>query len=122
MSVECGIALGSNAGDRPAHLRAAVEALRELDPALEVSPVYETAPVDCPDGSGAFLNAVAVLRWNDSPRALLHALRRIECTLGRPPVRERNAPRAIDLDLLYAGDAVLQDAELTLPHPRLNLN
>ena len=120
MNVECGIALGSNTGDRLAHLRAAVTALREVDPRLEVSPVYETAPVDCPDGSGAFLNGVVILIWTGTPEALLHFLRRIECRLGRPTERARNAPRTIDLDILYAGDAVLTGEELILPHPRLH--
>lgn len=120
MGRECGIALGSNSGDRSAHLLAAVAELRTVDPHLEVSPVYETAPVDCPDGSGAFLNAVAVLTWTDTPESLLHWLRGIECRLGRPAVRDRNAPRTIDLDILYAGDAVLTGEELTLPHPRLH--
>lgn len=120
MNLECGIALGSNAGDRLSHLRAAAAALREVDPRLEVSPVYETAPVDCPDGSGAFLNAVAILTWTDSPGALLRFLRSIECRLGRPADRARNAPRTMDLDILYAGGAVLTGDELTLPHPRLH--
>lgn len=120
MKTECGIALGSNTGDCLAHLRAAVAALRAADPQLEVSPVYETAPVDCPDGSGAFLNGVAILTWTDTPEALLHFLRRIECRLGRPSERARNAPRTIDLDILYAGDAVLTGVELLLPHPRLH--
>ena len=120
MKTECGIALGSNTGDRLAHLRAAVAALREVDPLLEVSPVYETAPVDCPDGSSAFLNGVAILSWTDTPEALLQFLRSIECRLGRPSERARNAPRTIDLDILYAGDAILTGDELLLPHPRLH--
>jgi 2-amino-4-hydroxy-6-hydroxymethyldihydropteridine diphosphokinase len=118
--MECGIALGSNTGDRHAHLQAAVESLRTIDPALELSPIYETAPVDCPPGSSAFLNAVAILHWSGTPEDLLHTLRRIESTLGRPLDRARNAPRTIDLDILFAGDAIRDTAELTLPHPRLH--
>lgn len=119
--IECGIALGSNTGDRVAFLRAAVAALRAHDPNIEVSPAYETAPVDCPDGSGAFLNAAAVLQWTGTPESLLETLRGIEGSLGRPASRPRNAPRAIDLDILYAGDAVRTNPELILPHPRLHL-
>jgi 2-amino-4-hydroxy-6-hydroxymethyldihydropteridine diphosphokinase len=118
--VECGIALGSNTGDRLAHLRAALEELRAADPHLEVSPVYETAPVDCPAGSGAFLNAVAIVRWSGTPEALLEWLRGIESRLGRPRERAKNSPRSIDLDILYAGDAMLRTPELILPHPRLH--
>jgi 2-amino-4-hydroxy-6-hydroxymethyldihydropteridine diphosphokinase len=121
MTVECGIALGSNSGDRFANLHAALDALRAFDPALQCSPFYETAPVDCPAGSGAFLNAVAILQWNGTPPDLLDALRGIESSLGRPLDRERNAPRTIDLDILYAGDCVLDTAALILPHPRLHL-
>jgi 2-amino-4-hydroxy-6-hydroxymethyldihydropteridine diphosphokinase len=119
--MECGIALGSNSGDRLASLRSAVAALRRLDPDVRVSPAYETAPVDCPEGSEPFLNAAAILRWNKSPEALLAFLRGIESYLGRPAVRHRNAPRSIDLDILYAGDTVRADGDLTLPHPRLHL-
>lgn len=120
-ALECGIALGSNAGDREANLRAAMARLRELDPQVSASRVYETAPVDCPDGSGAFLNAVAVLHWSGSPHALLDTLRGIESALGRPALRDRNAPRTIDLDILFAGSTVCQDERLELPHPRLHL-
>ena len=119
-SLECGIALGSNTGDRLAHLRTAVTAMREVDSHLEISPVYETAPVDCPDGSGAFLNAVAILTWRETPESLLHFLRGIEGRLGRPAVRARHAPRSIDLDILFAGDALVAGDELTIPHPRLH--
>ena len=119
-TMECGIALGSNAGDRQANLNAALAALRRLDPGLEVSPVLETEPVDCPEGSGAFLNAAAILKWNGTPEELLSALRRIESELGRPLERARNAPRTIDLDILFAGSEVRTSAELTIPHPRLH--
>jgi 2-amino-4-hydroxy-6-hydroxymethyldihydropteridine diphosphokinase len=119
--MECGIALGSNSGDRFANLCAAITALRSRDPHIEISPVYETEPVDCPDGSGRFLNAAAVLQWHDSPDALLEFLRSIESSLGRPQERSRNAPRRIDLDILYAGETVCDRGDLTLPHPRLHL-
>src|SRR5688500_7412477 len=120
-AIECGIALGSNSGDRMANLREAVAALRERDPGLEVSRVYETAPVDCPEGSGAFYNAVVILRWTETPEELLDFLRGIEASLGRPADRARNAPRGIDLDLLFAGDAVRDGERLMLPHPRLHV-
>ncbi len=117
--MECGIALGSNTGDRRAHLRAALDAMRAADPRLEVSPAYETEPVDCPAGSEPFLNAVAVLHWSGTPESLLDWLRGIESRLGRPRERAKNAPRSIDLDILFAGDAVRDTPALTLPHPRL---
>ena len=122
--MRCGIALGSNLGDRLAHLRQACSAVAGMHCAPQpplVSPVYETEPVDCEPGDASYLNAVMEIEVTEPPLALLDALRQIEGTLGRPgPDRRlRNAPRTIDLDLLYAGDLTLATAELTLPHPRL---
>ena len=120
--MRCGIALGSNIGDRMAHLRAARSALESLhqgESAPLVSPVYETEPVDCKPGTAAYLNAVMEIETDRDPAALLHALQQIERSMGRPSEHPRNAPRTLDLDLLYAGDLTLQSAELTLPHPRI---
>lgn len=117
-----GIALGSNLGDRLAHLRAAVDALLRVAPGtrlLAAAPLYETAPVDCPDGSGSFYNTVVEIDADLEPLALLRALRRIEAELGRPGAHERHAPRTVDLDMLYAGGVTLHHPDLTLPHPRL---
>ena len=86
---------------------------------LAVSPFYETEPVDCPPGSGAFLNGVAIMEWQGGPHELLERLREIECALGRPAQREWHAPRPLDLDILYAGEAVMDTPDLILPHPRI---
>ncbi len=116
-----GISLGSNLGDRLAHLRRAVERLAPLrsSPHLLLSPVYETDPVDCPPGSGAFYNAVVEIETDLSPLDLLAATQRIEREMGRPDVREVNAPRPIDLDLLYYDDLPFEAPGLVLPHPRM---
>lgn len=117
-----GLALGSNLGDSRAHLRAARDfllTLHEDETSPSVSGLYATEPVDCPPGSPAFLNAVVEIATARPPRALLAALAAFEGLLGRPAQRERNAPRAVDLDLLYAGDIVLTTPELVLPHPRI---
>src|SRR5690606_24646269 len=90
--MECGIGIGSNAGRRTEHLCAAVEELRALGLRPEVSPVYETDPVDCPPDSRAFLNAVAIVDWEGSPVELLAELPRIEASRGRHADRARNAP------------------------------
>jgi 2-amino-4-hydroxy-6-hydroxymethyldihydropteridine diphosphokinase len=116
-----GISLGSNLGDSLSLLR---EAVRRLEPArssahLLLSPVYETAPVDCPPGSPPFLNAAVEIETDWSPRRLLALTQGIESELGRPERRERNAPRPIDLDLLYYGDLALDEEDLRLPHPRM---
>lgn len=116
-----GISLGSNLGDRLAHLREAVDRLgpvREGGHLLR-SPVYETEPVDCPPGSGSFYNAVVEIESSLAPLELLAFTQSIERALGRPAVRDRNAPRTIDLDLLYCDQLVLDEPDLVLPHPRM---
>lgn len=112
------VGLGSNVGDRLAYLRGAVTALRD-HAAVEIvraSSVYETAPVgpEQPD----FLNAVVEVTTHLDARALLAVLKAIENRLGRVP-RERWGPREIDLDLLLAGDEVVSDEHLQVPHPRM---
>ncbi len=116
------VALGSNLGDRWATLETAVRRLR-AEPGLRVtaaSAFYETAPVDCPPGSGEFLNAVVAIETDRSPENVLELLLRIERQFGR--VRsEPNSPRTLDLDLILYGDRVIRTPALTLPHPRMHL-
>ena len=117
-----GIALGSNLGERHAHLRAAIAGLRDLatpgEPVLTAA-IYQTEPSDCPPGSPDFLNTVIEIGFAGGPLELLAHTRALEQTLGRRPNAGRNAPRVIDIDLLYLGDARLDDPTLTLPHPRI---
>jgi 2-amino-4-hydroxy-6-hydroxymethyldihydropteridine diphosphokinase len=117
-----GIALGSNLGDRMGHLRAALDALRQIaspgEPVL-TAPVYQTEPHFCQPGSPDFLNTVVEIGFNGSPLELLSRTRTFEKQLGRTRGAERNTPRTIDIDLLYLGDEILDDGELTLPHPRI---
>jgi 2-amino-4-hydroxy-6-hydroxymethyldihydropteridine diphosphokinase len=118
--MRAGIAFGSNLGDRLRWLRqgrACVVASALLAPPFLLSKVYLTSPVDCPPGSDAFLNAVLEAELTGDPFALLADLRALEAGLGRPDERGRNAPRTIDLDLLYAGDCQIRTDELVLPHP-----
>jgi len=116
------IALGSNLGARLDHLRKAVRLMLERLPdarLIAAGPVYESAPVDCPDGSGAFFNSVVEVECGAPAHEVLAVLRRIEGDLGRPDERGHHAPRTIDLDILCAGGLVVEDADLVLPHPRL---
>lgn len=113
------IALGSNLGDRAAHLEHARDALTELPQTklLAFSDIYETAPVG-PAGQGAYLNAAASLDTALEPGTLLSHLRAIEQSAGR--VRhERWGSRTLDLDLLLYDDCVMQTDDLTVPHPRM---
>jgi 2-amino-4-hydroxy-6-hydroxymethyldihydropteridine diphosphokinase len=118
-----GIALGSNVGDRLLQLRAGRDAILSLpevtDPVL-CSSVYETEPVGTGPDAGAFLNAVIDVGYTGTVSGLLDALQAIEGELGRPSKRPRNAPRTIDLDVLYVGNLTLSNQEIVIPHPRLH--
>ena len=122
--VRAAIALGSNLGDRLAHLRAAqseVVALKNISGPIRTSRVYETEPVGTDADAGAFLNAVIEVEFTGEPDALLADLQAIEAKLGRPSRHPRNASRTIDLDILYIGDRVLVRDAIAIPHPRLHL-
>lgn len=115
--VRVAVALGSNLGDRTGHLSWAVGQLSHLLDEVRVSPFEETAPLDVPDLQPDYLNAVAVGRCRLGPAGLLDALLALERLRGRtrPGLR---AARTLDLDLILYGSAVIDDARLTVPHPR----
>ena len=121
MSARVGyLGLGSNVGDRQAHLRAAVEQLGEHGVEVDsVSSLYETEPVgeviDQPD----FLNAVARIRTGLEPHELLDVCKAIEVEQGRMLGGQRHGPRPLDVDVLLLGDLELQTDRLTLPHPQV---
>ncbi len=113
------VSLGSNCGDRLANLQGAVNALADT-PEVEVvavSSVYETAPVDSPDGSPSFLNVVVLADSTLSVAMLLERAMAVEAAFGRAR-GERNAPRTLDVDLIVVGDRLSHTTDLTLPHPR----
>jgi 2-amino-4-hydroxy-6-hydroxymethyldihydropteridine diphosphokinase len=117
------VGLGANLGDARATLAEALAALRELaiPGSFAASSVYRSAPVD--SGGPDYVNAVARLRTRLAPHALLDALQSIEQRFGRERPY-RNAPRTLDLDVLLfgvdgdRGGLRLQDARLSVPHPR----
>jgi 2-amino-4-hydroxy-6-hydroxymethyldihydropteridine diphosphokinase len=123
MVAPVGIALGSNQGDSSAELDAGILFLRSLsvDDRIRESARVTTVPVDCPPGSPPFLNAVAEIRLDTDrlpPRRLLEKLQAFEGERGRPAVREVNAPRPLDLDIIYYACVALQEPDLVIPHPR----
>jgi len=116
----CVIAIGSNLGDRLTNLQGAVDALADTPEVwlTDVSPVYETAPVDAPAGSADFLNAVVLADTTLSARTLLDRALAIEDAYGRERGPQRNAPRTLDVDLILVGDRRADDDRLVLPHPK----
>jgi 2-amino-4-hydroxy-6-hydroxymethyldihydropteridine diphosphokinase len=116
----CVVSLGSNKGDRMAKLQGALSSLGDTPDVwvTEVSPVYETEPVDAPEGSEPFLNCVVQLDTTLSAHVLLERALAIESAFGRQRDDVRNAPRTLDVDLIVVGDRRADDEELTLPHPR----
>ncbi|OIQ86797.1 2-amino-4-hydroxy-6-hydroxymethyldihydropteridine pyrophosphokinase [mine drainage metagenome] len=114
------VALGANLGHPVATVRAALAALSGIPESVLVaaSSLYRTAPVGLkhqPD----FINAVAAVDTALAPLALLDALFAIEASFGRSR-SVKNAPRTLDLDLLLYGESRLDEARLTLPHPRMH--
>lgn len=111
------LALGSNIGDRRAHLAAALQRLREVVEITALSSVYETEPVGYSD-QPRFLNIALQGRTMLSPEELLRYAKKIEEVLGRQPTF-RNGPRPIDIDILLFDDQHIVRDELTIPHPRM---
>lgn len=109
------LSLGSNLGDRAAHLRAGLAVIAGRFPVRAVSGVYETAPVGVAD-QPPFLNIVAVIDCDD-PEALLAAAHDAEEMRGRLRSR-RWGPRTLDVDVVSVDGLVRADPRLTLPHPR----
>ena len=116
------ISLGSNLGDRQAHLDLAVAALSRI-PSIEVKRVsayHKTPPVGGPGGQGLFLNAALLLETSKAPLALLESLNAIEDQAGRAR-SQRWGERTLDLDLLLFGDQLIDTPRLQIPHPWMAL-
>jgi 2-amino-4-hydroxy-6-hydroxymethyldihydropteridine diphosphokinase len=113
------IGLGSNLGDRESSIRQALDQLARTPETTVVraSSLYDTEPMGVADQPN-FLNAVAQLETQLSPRQLLWNLMLIERRLGRVRT-QRWGPRTIDLDLLLFGDEVLEEEGLQVPHPEM---
>ena len=112
------LALGTNLGNRPANLQAAMVALPPVVRVLEQSFIYETPPWGLTD-QPAFLNMVLKGETHLPPLALLANLKHLEAELGRQPAI-RWGPRLIDMDILFYDELILAAPGLTLPHPRLH--
>jgi 2-amino-4-hydroxy-6-hydroxymethyldihydropteridine diphosphokinase len=114
------LSLGSNLGERMDNIQGAVRALADTPDVwvTGVSPIYETEPVDAPEGSELFLNAVVLADTTLAATRLLDRALAIEDAFDRERSEVRNAPRTLDVDLIVVGDRRSDDEHLRLPHPR----
>jgi 2-amino-4-hydroxy-6-hydroxymethyldihydropteridine diphosphokinase len=111
------LGLGSNLGDPPTRIEAAITEIAKRTPVVAISSLYRCDPVghtDQPD----FWNAAVAVRWTGSPERLLALLQALERRLGRRPTFP-GGPREIDIDILDFGGAVRGSPDPVLPHPRL---
>lgn len=115
----CYIGIGSNLGDRREYIDKAIWQLkgsRDIK-VTKISSIYETEAVsDIPQGK--YLNGVLEIETDLEPGALLKKLNKIEEDLGRKRT-VKNAPRTIDLDILYYGDRKINEQNLVVPHPHI---
>ena len=122
MIMEIGLSFGSNIGDRLANLSEAKARLLDKSGATLVaqSPIYDTEPVDVkPEyADDHFLNSVVILESDRGLNAWSEIIQQVEADMGRQREDDRNAPRSIDVDLLYAGESCIDSGGLIVPHPR----
>jgi 2-amino-4-hydroxy-6-hydroxymethyldihydropteridine diphosphokinase len=111
------LGLGANLGNRHQNMSRAIDMMSNCVHVKRVSSYYETEPVSCAR-QPRFLNAVCEAATTLPPDELLAFLKEIECRLGRRP-GFANAPRPMDIDILFYGDRVMRSPDLIIPHPRI---
>lgn len=114
--MKCFVALGGNIGDVHSSIAQAVSLLKKLVENFQLSPLYRTTAVS-PIPQPHYINAVCSFQCTLSPLQLFYSLQAIERKIGKIP-KPKNAPRLIDLDLLFYGEKILFTKDLILPHPR----
>ncbi len=121
MPVHSGLlGLGSNVGDRRAHLQAAIDALPSVGVrVIAASSLYDTDPVGEVLDQPSFLNACVLVETELEPLELLDAVKHLEAELGRTSGGVRHGPRAIDIDILLLGGLTLAHERMTLPHEQV---
>jgi len=112
------LGLGSNLGEREENLRQALTMLSLKVNLDEVSSIYETEPVGYKE-QPLFLNMVCRITTNLPPEELFRLAKDIETRMGRVPSFP-NAPRIIDIDILFYEDKIIDTQDFTIPHPRLH--
>ena len=117
------LSLGSNKGDRIGYVQQATSLLGACEKVsiIRTSAFYETEPWNM-NSETWFVNAVVEIKTQLSPRELLNECIRIETQLGRKPAQPGNyEDRTIDIDILFYGNEIIQDEELTIPHKYVHL-
>jgi 2-amino-4-hydroxy-6-hydroxymethyldihydropteridine diphosphokinase len=121
--MEIGFSLGSNLYNRKRLMMQAKNLLLSAPRTkfIDQSPIYETTPVDVkPEYEDmAYLNSIVIVESELPLDSWLSYIGKIEKNLGRERNEEdRNAPRPIDVDIIYAGDQIIDSGGLEVPHPR----
>ncbi len=111
------LGLGSNMGNRRDNLDKGLQLLSQREQVGQVSSIYDTEPVGNP-AQPRFLNLVCQIHTRLAPIELLALVKGIESKLGRT-LGEPNAPRPLDIDILFYGDRIVESPKLVIPHPRL---
>ena len=116
------LSLGSNVGDREAHLRDAIAWLETKGRIVAVSSFYETAPVEFTDQAW-FLNCAVAVETTETPEQLMASILGFEQQMGRQRLAKKG-PRSIDIDILLVadpitGNTILDSPALTVPHPAM---
>ena len=111
------LGLGSNMGNRQDNLNRALDFLSQRLRVEKISSVYDTEPIGNVQ-QPRFLNLVCQVSTRLAPMGLLILAKGIELKLGRTSGKS-NAPRPIDIDILFYGDKIIETPELIIPHPRV---
>jgi 2-amino-4-hydroxy-6-hydroxymethyldihydropteridine diphosphokinase len=122
-SVDIGLSLGSNLGDKRSHIQEAADRLLAFSDTVLVgkSRLYETEPVDVKEEFQhlTFLNSVLIVSSTASAKEWLKRIGEVEAALGRRrEADDKNAPRPVDVDIIFYGDQLIGSGGLTVPHPR----
>jgi 2-amino-4-hydroxy-6-hydroxymethyldihydropteridine diphosphokinase len=112
------LSLGSNLGDRAANLEQASKRLQPLGTVVAASSLYETEPVEVEE-QPLFLNCAVAMETELTPEEFLARVLELEQSMGRKRTQFKG-PRAIDIDLVLFGNAVIDSADLTIPHPAMH--
>ena len=112
------LSVGSNLGDRAAHLKGAIKRMDTLGKIMAVSSFYETEPVEL-TAQPWFLNCAVELDTEKMPKQLLTSIFDIEEEMGRRRVQKKG-PRTVDIDILLFGNSIIKAKGLTIPHPAMH--